>query len=158
MNSWFRRFLIVLTVGGGFMGLPLIAGSWSRAWSTGWFSVFTVFIFLALYGYGVYLGLRLADGREPIRQLVFYFAMQMPIIQSSFIVYRFSTGLQAAVGFVGFRPTWDFNFGDLAQLLVRSGAPLGIGVNLVAAIIVFVLCSPALYATDKAPVSEPPHL
>ena len=113
-------------------------------------------IFTLLHAYGVYLGVRLVDGHEPVWQLAFWFALQLPTIQSPLFLYRFSTCLGATVGFVGFQPTVDLRFGNLSQLLFGTDLPFGLGINLVSAIIIFILCSPALYRHEAGRDTQAP--
>jgi hypothetical protein len=83
--------------------------------------------------------------------LLFYFALQVPFISSPLFVYRFCSGLQATVAVVGIGLGWDCRFGSEFQLVILSPAPLGGGINLVALIVVFILCSPVVHPRDDTP-------
>src|SRR5438093_13143723 len=95
MNAWFRRLLLILMIGGGFLGIALTAQAFSRADRV--IAYIALLAFVALNGYGIFLGVRLSDGSAPLRHLRFYFALQIPFISSPIIAYRFATGLQVTI-------------------------------------------------------------
>ena len=148
MNVWLRRFLVVLTVGGGFAGLVLTLQGIFVAQKPFWATYAIGLIFFALYAYGIFIGIFLSEGREPIWQLLFYFALQIPFISSPLFAYRFCAGLQVTVAVIGIGLGWDARFGSEWQFAILSSAPLGFGVNLVALMIVFVL-APLAFDRNK---------
>ena len=141
MNIWFRRFLLILTIGGSFAGLVLTWQIIFLAEKPFWVTYVISLIFLALYGYGVFIGVCLAEGANPISSLIFYFAMQVPFISSHRVTYRFYSGLEATLAIRDFGLGWDARFGSEWRLAILSSAPLGFGINVVAIIIVFILTS-----------------
>ena len=86
MNVWLRRFLVILTIGGGFAGIVLTLQIVFVGDEPFWLTYVIALIFLALYGYGVFIGICLAEGGEPIGALLFYFTVQIPFISSPGIV------------------------------------------------------------------------
>jgi hypothetical protein len=152
MNAWFRRLLLVLTVGGGFLGLALTLQLFATADKA--IVYLTLLAFVGLYGYGIFVGLKLSEGFNPIAHLRFYFALQVPFISSPVIAYRFCSGLQATVAIIyrggeivaeglhlesGLR--WDCRLGSEWKFAILSSEPWGCGVNLVALILMFLLYS-----------------
>jgi hypothetical protein len=61
MNIWFRRFLVVLTVGGGFLGVVIGADTLFAAKNTPAFGYAMIALVTALYSYGIFAGIRLSE-------------------------------------------------------------------------------------------------
>jgi hypothetical protein len=114
-----------------------------------WVTYVISLIFLALYGYGVFIGVCLAERGEPIWSLLFYFTVQIPFISSPLVTYRFYSGLEATVAIRDVGVGWDARFGSEWRLAILSSAPLGFGINIVAIIIVFFLTSLAFQRTRR---------
>jgi hypothetical protein len=150
MRSWLRRLFIVLTIGGGFVGLLLGVPTLLHAARTDSHYFIEAAVFGPLYAYAIYLGLRLCDGRTPIWGLVGYFALQIPWIDCPGFSYRFYTG--ALLGLVlsddGYR--WAAAIGWLQQFRIASAAPVMVGVNIVALLLVLVLITPHLIREANA--------
>ncbi len=139
MNVWFRRLLLVLTIGGSFMGLALTIQFFSSANKV--IAYIILLAFVGMYGYGIFVGLKLSEGPPPLEHLRFYFGLQIPFISSPLIAYRFCSGLQATVAIVESGLKWDCRLGSEWQFAILSSAPWGCGVNFVALILVFLLYS-----------------
>jgi len=141
MNAWFRRLLLILTIGGGFVGVAVTIQFFLHANTV--IAYILALAFLGLYGYGIFVGFKLSEGSAPLRHLRLYFALQVPLISSPFITYRFCSGLQATVAIIqpGLRWGWDWRLGSEWQFVIHSSAPWGVGINLVALAIVFLLNS-----------------
>lgn len=139
MNVWFRRLLLVLTIGGGFVGIVLTVQFFSSANKVIAYIILVAFI--GLYGYGVFAGLKLVEGPVPLKHLRLYFGLQIPFISSPLIAYRFCSGLQATVAIIQPGLQWDSRLGSEFQFAILSSAPWGFGVNFVALAVVLLLYS-----------------
>jgi hypothetical protein len=140
-NPWFRRLLILLTVGGGFTGITVMAQALPFAWRSGWISIGIACIFIALNCYGVALGFRVAEGRFPAWQLTLFFLLQLPVLQLPVIGYQFATGLQVVAGVFGWQITWGLIVGSSCHLALGPNGPYGVGINVAAALLVLALCT-----------------
>ena len=88
--------------------------------------------FIALYGYGIFVGLKLSEGPTPLRHLRAYFILKIPLISSPLVTYRFCSGLQATVAIIPPTFGFDFRLGSEWHSAISSSDRWGIGVNLVA--------------------------
>lgn len=132
MPTWLRRTSGVLTLGGSATGvaaiLDLLAGTIAP--------VATIVIgvaFLALFAFGIAVGVLLLESHPRAARLATaYWVLQIPFVSSGVFSYQFSTGafVTAAVA----SGTFQFNagFGAGFNFLLFSGAPLVVGVNLLA--------------------------
>ena len=93
MQRWLRWFLIIFTVGGDFLGFVLGLPSLLYAARTESHRLVEAVVFAPVYGYAIYLGLRLVEGHKPIGGLILYFALQIPWIDCAGFSYRFYSGL-----------------------------------------------------------------
>ena len=148
MNAWFRRLLLILTIGGGAVGIVLTMSLFGQM--TKVFGFIILLAFIALYGYGVFVGLKLSEGPVSLKHLRVYFGLQIPFFSSPIIGYRFCSGFQftAAVMQPGFR--WDLRLGSEWQFILGSPAPWGIGINFFALAILLLLHS-RLAGPDNVP-------
>lgn len=160
MNVWIRRILVVLEIGGGAVGLVFLAMSrpWTREAAKGvWFlSVLYVGLFLLT----IAAGLLLAEGmRRGIKWSVACQAIQIPVIVSSALTYRFVFASHLTVGYFG--STWVVEPG-IGTTAMLSGGPVtavsplmtgvGCGVNLVAVVALLYL----LWNLRKTPATGAP--
>jgi hypothetical protein len=139
MNVWLRRCLVILTVGGGFIGVALTTDLFSQASKV--IAYIMLLAFVCLYGYGIFIGLKLSEGSAPLAHLRFYFGLQIPFISSPIIAYQFCSGLHATVAIIQPGLTWGYRLGSECRFAILSSAPWGIGINFVALAIVFLLYS-----------------
>ena len=150
MNVWFRRSLLILTIAGGFVGV----GSTTQAlfFQGDKVAVYVVLLaFVGLYGYGIFLGVKLSEGPAPLRHLRVYFGLQIPFISSPIIAYRFSTGLQTTIAVTQSGLRWDGRFfGSEGQFAIISPEPWAFGINVVALAIVFLLYSRLAVVSEEA--------
>jgi hypothetical protein len=91
---------------------------------------------------------------SPLRALRVYFALQIPFISSPLIAYRFSTGFQTTIAIVQSRFAVDWRLGSEGQFALFSSAPWGVGLNIVALVIVLLLYS-RLVAPEHSSVQRP---
>ncbi len=153
MNAWFRRLILILTIGGGFVGILLTAQSFSQADKV--VAYIALLAFVGLYGYGIFLGVRLSEGSAPLRHLRLYFGLQIPFLSSPVIAYRFSTGLQVTIAMIQSGVRCDWRLGSEGQFAILSPEPWGIGINLVALAIVCLLYSRLAVVADDGTVCGP---
>jgi hypothetical protein len=139
MNIWFRRLLVILTIGGGFLGVAITAQFFSQVDKVIGYLVLLAFV--GLYGYGICLGVKLSEGSALLRHLRVYFGLQIRFISSPVIAYRFTTGLQTTIAITQSGLRWDFRLGSEGQFAIISQEPWGFGINVVALTIVFLLYS-----------------
>ena len=75
MNIWFRRFLVVLTISGGFLGVVVLLDSLFAAQNTPVFGYALVALLSALYIYGIFAGIRLSEGANHYGHVLFFYAL-----------------------------------------------------------------------------------
>ncbi|MFZ0917150.1 MAG: hypothetical protein WAN04_09685, partial [Candidatus Udaeobacter sp.] len=102
MNIWFRRFLVVLTVGGGFLGVTIAAYTLFTGKNTPVFGYAMLGLIIGLYAYGIFAGIRLSEDASHYGHVLFFYALQVPVFSSPILVYRFACGFHATVWVVGF--------------------------------------------------------
>jgi hypothetical protein len=139
MSVWFRRLILILTIGGGFVGIVAVT---IRIFAhSNHFTTYVVLLVVgALYGYGILIGLKLSERAVPLRHLRVYFSLQIPVVSSPLVVYQFCSGLQATVVILP-GLGWQWRLGSEWHVAILSRASWGCGVNFVAAIIVLLLYS-----------------
>jgi hypothetical protein len=139
MNAWFRRLLLILTIGGGFVGIVSTITFFPEANKV--IAYIMLGAFIVLYGYGIFVGLKLSESPAPLGHLRVYFALQIPLISSPVVAYRFCSGLQATIAIIPPTLGWDSRLGSEWHFAISSSDRWGIGVNLVALAIMFLLYS-----------------
>ena len=144
MRAWLRRLLIVLTVGGGFLGLVLGVPALVYAARADSPRLVEALVFAPVYLYAIYLGIRLADGHKPLWGLLFYFGLQVPWIDCPSFSYRFYSGAMVSLNFTDAGQSWFAAVGYLQQLLISPQMPTNFGVNIIALLIVIALIIPDL--------------
>jgi hypothetical protein len=139
MNIWLRRLLLILTVGGGFIGVAVTIQYFPQTDKVVVYIM--LFAFVGLYAYGIFAGLKLSESSRCLKHVRLYFGLQILFISSPLIAYRFCSGLQATIAMIQPGLRWDFRLGSEWQFSILSSAPWGCGVNFVALIILFLLYS-----------------
>ena len=155
MNIWFRRFLVVLTVGGGFLGAVISTDTLFAAKNTPVFSYAMIALVIALYTYGIFAGIRLSEDASHYGHVLFFYALQVPFFSSPILLYRFACGFHATIWVVGFSFGWMFRLGSDCQLAILQPNSWGAGVNLFAAAILFALVVHFFSDEGKAPAPGP---
>ena len=156
MNIWFRRFLVVLTVGGGFLGAVISADTLFAAKNTPVFGYVMITLVIALYAYGIFAGIRLSENASHYGHVLFFYALQVPFFSLPILLYRFACGFHATIWVVGFSVGCMFRLGSDCQLAILQPNSWGVGVNLFAAAILFALLVHFFSDEDRAPAPEPP--
>jgi hypothetical protein len=147
MNVWFRRLLLILTIGGGFIGIALTVQFFAQADKVIAYAM--LLAFLGLYGYGIFVGLKLTEGPPPLKYLRLYFGLQIPFISSPIVAYQFCSGLQLTVAIMQSNIRWGCRLGADGQFAIMSSAPWGIGINFVALAILVLLYSRLAAAPEE---------
>src|SRR6266480_2140513 len=156
MNIWFRRSLVVLTVGGGFFGAVISTDTLFAAKNTPVFGYAMIALVIALYIYGIFAGLRLSEDANHYGHVLFFYALQVPFFSSPILVYRFACGFHATIWVIGFSIGWAFRLGSDFQFTILQPNSWGCGVNLFAAAILFALVIHFFCDDDKGLAREPP--
>jgi hypothetical protein len=156
MNIWFRRLLVILTVGGGFLGMVMTVNALFASKDTPVLGYAMLGLFVALYGYGIVAGLRLSEDANHYGHVLFFYALQVPFFSSPIILYRFGGGLQVTVWVVGLNFGWMFRLGSDWQMAILQPNSWGGGVNLFAASILFALV--VHFMLDEDAVTPPKTL
>ena len=156
MNIWFRRSLVVLTVGGGFFGAVISTDTLFAAKNTPVFGYAMIALVIALYTYGIFAGIRLSEDARHYGHVLFFYALQVPFFSSPILLYRFACGFHATIWVVGFSFGWMFRLGSDCQLAINQPNSWGAGVNLFAAAILFALVVHFFSDEDKAPAQGQP--
>ena len=153
MNPWLRRLLLVLTIGGSFTGMAITLQAGLVAQDRRIMLSLMYGGFIALYGYGIFAGLRFAEKEADQKHLIIFYWLQVPWISSPIIGYRFAAGFHLSGGLMGNQFSGLFRFGSDWQFNFLQPAPWGLGLNAFALIV-------ALLLTIKrhAPPTPPPHL
>ncbi|MBJ7575476.1 hypothetical protein [Luteimonas sp. MC1828] len=141
MRLWTRRTLGVLAIGGGALGLAV--GVQAAASANGMLSWLVIVPFLCLYLWGIWCGVCLVENREgAARANMFFWAIQMPLVQSPYIGYLFASGFFSTITFQPFGAELGFLFwlGSKFEVsLMQADKPVVLGVNLFALFVVALL-------------------
>jgi hypothetical protein len=87
---------------------------------------------IVLFAYAIVIGMRIFEGRPARAALLWFYALQIPILSSPRLSFHISAGAHLNVGFLGDALMWHAQLGaDFAASLL-SGDPWGLGVNLFA--------------------------
>jgi hypothetical protein len=129
----------VLTIGGAFLGWIATLDSFFTIRDTPLIGYGIMIIFVALYGYGIFAGIRFTETTKPDIHLFLYYLLQIPFISSPFVVFRFGSGLQTTVAIIGFRLAWILHLGSDWQFALLSPNQWGLGLNLFPLCIILVL-------------------
>jgi len=128
--------LIVLEVGGGFMGFSVLIVSLINTGITASSWIFPI-LSGAMFLFGIVAGLALVERpRRGAAMSAVYQAFQIPILSSPLLTYTLVSGLQIGVGWFKGRPAFLFDFGARSTLFIfRHNDPLIIGVNVLALVL-----------------------
>lgn len=141
MARWLRRALGILAVGGGgtgvAIGLQAIFSTTSvAAWVVGG-------IFVCLYGWGIWCGVRMFErGADAAGMNLVFWAIQIPLVQSRFFTYVFTSGFYLSATFQPSNTNFNFRFQLGSQFgvwFMQPGKPFVFGINLFALAIAVLL-------------------
>ena len=140
MQLWQRRILGALAIGGGALGVAV--GVQVAVSSGGALPWLLIAPFLGLYLWGIWCGVCLIENREGAsRSNSVFWAIQVPLLQSPYFGYFFTSGFFSTITFQPSETKVGFLFwlGSKFEIsLMQADKPLVLGVNLFAlAIAVF---------------------
>ncbi len=143
MKNYHRRILGVLTLGGSATGVVLSSEQLIN--SSGIAVMFIYTLFMSLYCWGVWLGVKVLEKQPNFeRQLVKFWCMQVPVFWSPMVGYFFASGFHATAffNFSTLTFTGSFQLGSVYNFsLLRAGQPWQLGVNVFAIGVVLFLSS-----------------
>ena len=139
MKIWQWRVIGILTLGGGAVG---VATSLSLLLSLN--SVLDwafCLVFLSIYSWGIWCGVRLLERQsDSIRNVIWYWLLQIPVVGSPFFGYFLSSVFHTTVAlqFAPLNVNANFLLGSKFQYsLMQSDQPWLFGVNLFAVAVVW---------------------
>lgn len=147
MPTWLRRIVGVMTLGGSATGFTVtitqFVGSDFPA-----FTILVIAAFLLVYAYGVVAGVLVLENHQRMTAYAFpFWAIQAPVLSSSWITYSLFSGAQLNLLITG-EPMVQLVWGAGASFMfvLFQGVPFAIGVNLVA---IFVCVALVKYERPK---------
>ena len=99
MNKWPLRFHLTMTIGGGFAGFTI--GVFTLVNNGGQLKAAAILLVLAFCGvcvWAISVGLRLAEGRNPIRELEAFYLLQIPYLTTPMFSYHLGLGVMLYLG------------------------------------------------------------
>ncbi len=133
MNRWVRRILIVLEVGGGFMGFSMMLVSLKGGVSMPAHAVIGFGVFACAFLFGIFSGLTLVDKpKMGVLLSAVYQMIQIPIVSSSWITYNLYSGAQIGIHWSEGKLAVTFHCGARSFFAWEHGEPVQIGVNVLA--------------------------
>jgi hypothetical protein len=139
MKTWFRWILLILSIGGGFTGFVLTIKELFHPQSKQIIYFILFCGFSSLYLFILIAGLIFADNPKKIKPLLLAFALQVPWVSSPIMAYRFSAGIHLTVGVIGGDLRVLFRLGSDWQFNLMQNLSWGIGVNVPALVLIFLL-------------------
>lgn len=140
MQTWLHRTLGILALGGSAVGCTIILTTLLSDQPTS--SKVILLLFLPIYIWGVWCGLKMLE-RHPgaIGANLVFWAIQVPVLQSTAVTYLLSSGMLGGIWFQ-VSPAKITALGWLGsrfEFSINQPKPLAIGLNFVAAGICTVL-------------------
>ena len=135
---WFTRLLAIFGIGGGALGLAIAA----------WFAIrlppslghFFFVLAISGYAFGIVCGVAaLRRSRRYLNRNAWFYWLQLPVLSSPAFGYSFAAGAQVVVGFAPPRLIGNFYLGSTFQFWVGGEAPLVVGINLVAIVMLVLI-------------------
>lgn len=140
MPSWQRRIVGVLTLGGSATGFTVSATQFVGS-DYPVFTILVFMLFLLVYAFGIIAGVLILENHQRMTAVAFpFWAIQAPVLSSSWITYGFFSGAQLNLLITG-EPMIQLLWGAGASFtfVLFQGAPFSAGINLVAILICIVL-------------------
>jgi len=132
--------LIGSIVGGG-LTLATLLSMLTRGLSV---RVLPIFLVAALlYAIGLAAGVLFAQNDARRGLIRFYYVLQLLWVTSPFVSFRFVSGAHVMPGIVGEKITFSYGLGSVWHVAGSSAASWGIGINLVALAVLWLLRNPA---------------
>jgi hypothetical protein len=134
-----------MTVGGGFTGVALAVQLLVNSPNWGTQNLLLTTLLLLLYAYVTGAGLVFAQSPRRTGPLFAALAIQVPLISSSLLVYKFAAGFEAFLRASyshdagGLTLNFDSFFGSRSTVAVLQQNPVAVGVNLWAVVLLILL-------------------
>ena len=135
MNKWYRRFQVLLCIGGGLTGLVLTLHGFLVLKSTEVLTYFPYPIFATIFAYSVVVGLLFGEGVDCRHHLVFLYLPQILTFYSPMMSYHYYCGLDLFVGHGNGHLIHHFELGAAWTTWFLRPAPWVLGSNLFALLI-----------------------
>jgi len=155
MNIWTKRVLIVLSVGGGFLGAVLMTSLFPQAQGRV-VTYMLIVAMMAVFLFGVFCGLRfIEDEAKGLRLLRWFYGIQIPLISSPIFAYQLSSGAAFNVSLGSWKINLFWRLGSEMGLWFLQDRPWGIGVNIFA-LAVFIWINRLIKKNAKVDMQSPP--
>jgi len=159
MQLWQRRILGVLAIGGGALGIAV--GLQVASSSNGVLAWLLIAPFLCLYLWGIWCGVCLLEDRKgAARSNLAFWAIQVPVLQSPYFGYLFTSGFFSTVTLqpAGTKLGFQFWMGSRFEIsLMQADRPVVLGINLFALVVAVFLYRHIRRAPPGSPaVANPP--
>lgn len=139
MKPWLRWILIITQVGGGFTGIAATLDYLQNSGNTPSSGLMIPMGFVALYAFVTIAGVLFARDERRTRPLRTALWLQIPLISSPIIAWGFSAGFSLNMTLIGPELGANFWLGSFWQFYLFGELPWGIGINLFAALMLFLL-------------------
>lgn len=139
MKAWLRWILIITQVGGGFTGIAVTLDYLQNSGNTPSSRLMILMGFVALYAFVTIAGVLFARDERRTRPLRTALWLQIPLISSPIIAWGFSAGFSLNLTLIGPELGANFWLGSFWQFYLFGDLPWGIGINLFAALMLFLL-------------------
>jgi hypothetical protein len=134
MKLWQRRLFGILALGGGAIGFAVTLQTVLTKSNP--FDWLFCLAFMALYGWGVWCGLRLIEGQPGAeRSNAIYWLLQVPYFLSPVLGYFFASGFHLTLALQASPMKFSFNFqlgSTMLYSLLQADKPLVFGINVFA--------------------------
>jgi hypothetical protein len=132
MNKWPLRFHLTMTIGGGFAGFTFATSGLFDNW--GQLTAAVIGLTAAFCGgcaWAVSLGLRLAEGRNPIRELRAFYLFQIPYFMTPFFPNHLGVGVMLYLGALQNGRIIHTQLGVDSQMALQTGDKFFFAINIV---------------------------
>ena len=139
MKTWLRWALIITQVGGGFAGIVITLDYLYNSQDTPLPLIVMSMGFMAIYTFVTVAGVLYALNEHKIRPLRMALWLQIPWISSTIIAWRFVAGFSFALTLFDGRLNLVYWLGSFWQFSIFEEQPAGIGINLFAVLMLYLL-------------------
>ena len=138
MKQSLLRIILVMTVGGGFLGVFAAFDATLNSDRSG-LAWLTFAIAMIAYIYGIIVGVLVSERRIVGKAAIIFLVLQVPYISSPFVLYHFTCAAHAILGLGEGGPAWNFRLGSEWQISIFSRQPWAVGINLIPLTILLLL-------------------
>jgi hypothetical protein len=139
MKLWFKRVILIVTIGGGFQGFVEAVQAFLALQSKTPTAVILCSIIAAFFLLAIVAGLRFAENAKHTSALILVLLLQIPLIYSPILGYELNTAVLAVLKFAGGKLGWGVQLGSDHRLLVGYEMPWGIGLNIFPVVLLVLL-------------------